>query len=205
MNEGQRISPPPRLTGDMLLARLALRPAGVHHLTDHHAIPRAVEAGHVHLDRHGVAHLTAAGWRAVGAGHQTRVWHTAVAEHCIRQGPLTAHQIRRLILEQASTEQAYRRLVARGHAAAAAALLSEATLIKARLATISVIAVHRMDEEAVLLHAEQMAKILDRRTANTGTECAADPSNLLNPFPAAPVLPRPDRAVGETLTALLVS
>lgn len=121
--------------------------------------------GLITIDDHGTAHITRAGWQDLGAHRQAWVWCRAVEEHCERMPPLDSAGLRRVILEQACAEQAYRRLAAAGRPAAAAQMFDEATLLKARLAVACLIEVRRMDEEAVLLRAEERAQELENVTA----------------------------------------
>lgn len=118
--------------------------------------------GLITIDRHGTVHITRAGWYDLGGHRQGWVWCRAVEAHWWREAPLDSAGLRRVILEQASTEQAYRRLIAQHWPPAAAAqMFDEATLLKARLAVACWVPVRRMDEEAVLLRAEERAQELE--------------------------------------------
>lgn len=164
----------------IILMRLAERPAGDPTLIGHWALGREVGAGHVRLDTDGVPHLTPLGWYAMGAKRQDRLWGLAVVENALRQGPVDAELLRRLVLEYACAEQAYRRLAAAGQPSAAKQVWDEGVLIKARLAVILHIPLARMDEESVMLGAMDLADDLDARTlADDGNVAGVDPRERL--------------------------
>lgn len=199
----------PNVIEHALLGVLARQPEG-EDLWSHPYSTQVVAAGWAVRDSTDTMHLTAAGWYALGSARQTMIWHRAVTEHAVRQGPIDASGIRRLILEHASTEAAYRRLAAAGEAAAAAGVADEAVLIKARLAVVVGVPVGRMDEVAVMLRAEELATLLDQRTdAEDGNPAAVDPRGRWErqglPAPGDPHLNPWQYTAREWLAALLVS
>lgn len=199
----------PNVIEQAMLGVLARQPGG-EHLYAHPYSTLVIAAGWAVCDSTDTMHLTAAGWDALPSARQATIWSRAVTEHVLRQGPIDAPGIRRLVLEHASAEAAFRRLAAAGHPAAASAVLDEATLIKARLAVAVGVPVGRMDEEAVMLRAEELATLLDQRTeADYGNPAAVDPRGRWErqglPAPGDPYLNPWQQTAREWLAALLIS